>query len=140
VARVQAFWALNSLIPTLDLHHDVLYPGHIAFSADQNLMALEMTPGIIHLKQTRTGRTVATLENPFRDRSTWLAFTPGGTRLIAASRYAKTIQVWDLARIRAELKPLGLDWQWPEFPEPISGTSQSRTGRPGSGVPGVDER
>lgn len=115
------FWALDTLKPTLHLQHKVLYPGHAAFSPDQKLMALELTPGNIELKECSTGRTVASLENPFRDRSTWLAFTPGGSQLIVASRYAETLQIWDLAKIRAELKRLGLDWKWPEFPTAITG-------------------
>jgi len=43
-------------------------------------MALEMAPGIIHLKEAATGRTVARLEDPHGDRATWQAFTPDGTR------------------------------------------------------------
>lgn len=80
------------------------------------MMALEISPGVIHLKEVPTGQTIAKLENPFRERSTWMAFNADGTKLIVASRYAKTIHVWDLARIRAGLKPMGLDWRWPEFP------------------------
>src|SRR5205814_10356138 len=91
-----SFWSLETVKPTLHLQHNVLYPGRVAFSPDQKLMAMEMAAGTIDLKESVTGRTIAKLENPFRDRSTWLAFTPGGTQLIAASRYAKTIQVWDL--------------------------------------------
>ncbi|HTL15641.1 MAG TPA: hypothetical protein VL793_00310, partial [Patescibacteria group bacterium] len=81
------------------------------------MMAVEISPGIIHLKEIASGRTIAKLENPFRERSTWLAFSSDGTQLIVAARYAKTIHVWDLARIRAGLKTLGLDWHWPDFPD-----------------------
>ena len=109
------FWDLDTLKPRLTLSHDVFYPGHPAFSFDQKMMAMEISPGIIHLKEVATGRTVAKLENPFRERSTWMAFSSDATQLIVASRYAKTIRVWDLARIRAGLRSLGLDWQWPEF-------------------------
>lgn len=127
------FWALDTLTPTLHLPHDVLYPGHLAFSPDLKLVAAEMTPGIIHLL-SRTGRTVAKLENPFRDRSTWMAFTADGTQLITASRYAKTIQAWDLAKIRGELKTLGLDWDWPEFTAAMPGAAQPHATHPGPGV------
>ena len=110
------FWDLETLKPRLTLSHDVFYPSHPAFSPDQKMMAMEISPGIIHLKEVATGKKIAQLENPFRERATWMAFHPDGTKLIVASRYAKTVLVWDLAKIRAGLKPLGLDWQWPEFP------------------------
>jgi len=109
------FWDLETLKPRLIFNHEVLYPSHPAFSSDQKLMAMEMSPGILELKEVATGHTIAKLENPFRDRSTWIAFNSGGTQLIVASRYSRTIHLWDLAKLRAGLKPMGLDWQWPEF-------------------------
>ena len=47
-----------------------------------------------------------------------MRFTPDGTELVTASFYAKAIHVWDLRRIRARLKAMCLDWDWPEFPAP----------------------
>jgi len=93
-----------------------LYPGHVAFSPDQKLMALDMAPGVIQLKDVATGGTVAKLEDPFRDRATWMAFTPSGTELVVAARYANVIHIWNLRAIRSQLKTMGLDWDWPEFP------------------------
>jgi hypothetical protein len=87
----------------------------VAFSPDGKLMALEMAPAVIHLKETATGRTVARLEDPHGDRIGWLGFTPDGTRLVTAAWYAKAIHVWDLRAIRARLKSMDLDWEWPEF-------------------------
>jgi hypothetical protein len=78
-------------------------------------MALEMEPGVIHLAEIATDATIARLENPSRDRATWIDFNADGTQLIVAARYSKTVHVWDLARVRAGLKPLRLDWEWPEF-------------------------
>ena len=103
--------------PIRRLGRDVaLYPGHVAFSPDGRLMALEMAPAVIHLKEVATGRTVAKLEDPHGDRAAWLGFTPDGTQLVVAARYAKAIHVWDLRAIRERLKEMGLDWDWPEFP------------------------
>jgi hypothetical protein len=93
-----------------------LYSGHIAFTADGKLMALEMTPGFIHLKEVKTGRTVAKLEDPHGDLSTWMGFTPDGTQLVVVARYAGAIHRWDLRAIRERLKTMNLDWDWPEFP------------------------
>ena len=92
-----------------------LYPGNVAFSPDGKLMAMEMAPAVIHLKEVSTGRTVAQLEDPFGDRSNMISFTHDGTKLVVLSTYASAIHVWDLRAIRSRLKPMGLDWNWPEF-------------------------
>jgi hypothetical protein len=93
------------------------YAGVIAFSADQKMMAMEMSPAVIELKEVSTGRTIAKLEDPFADRSTWVTFSPDGTRLIAVvAGYADAIHIWDLHAIRVRLKAMGLDWEWPEYP------------------------
>jgi WD40 repeat protein len=96
------------------------YPGWVAFTSDGQLMALELAPGVIHLKEVATGRTVAKLEDPHGDQAGWLGFTPDGTKLVTVARYTCAIHVWDLASIRRELKAIGLDWDWPEFPQRIS--------------------
>jgi hypothetical protein len=59
---------------------------------------------------------VAQLEDPFGDLSNALYFTRDGTKLVVVSSYAAAIHVWDLRAVRAGLKPMGLDWDWPEFP------------------------
>ena len=46
-----------------------LHPGHVAFSPDGKLMALEMAPAVIHLIDAATFRTIAKLEDPHGDRS-----------------------------------------------------------------------
>jgi WD40 repeat protein len=111
-----SFWDVETQQPVLRLPRNVTpYPGHVAFSPDGRLMALEMAPAVIHLKEVATGRTVAKLEDPHRDRATWQGFTPDGTRLVVVARYAGAIHVWDLQAIRRRLKEMGLDWDWPEF-------------------------
>jgi tetratricopeptide (TPR) repeat protein len=37
--------------------------------------------------------------------------------LIATCSGYKALYVWDLRRLRAQLKEMDLDWDWPEFPE-----------------------
>jgi WD40 repeat protein len=118
------FHNLNSLEVSRRLPREIgLYPGHVAFTADGKLMALEMAPGVIHLKETISGRTVSRLEDPQGDHSTWMTFTPDGTQLIVVARYAGAIHRWDLRAIRARLKTMSLDWDWPEFSEPPVQTS-----------------
>jgi WD40 repeat protein len=91
------------------------YPGHVAFSPDGRLMALEMAPGVLHLQEVASGRTVARLEDPHGDRAAWQGFTPDGTQLVVLAAYARAIHVWDLRAIRRRLKDMHLDWDWAEF-------------------------
>jgi serine/threonine protein kinase/WD40 repeat protein len=110
------FWDIETLQAIRRLEVDVaLYPGFVAFSPDGKLMAMEMAPAVIHLKEVATGRTVARLEDPRGDRSEWLGFTPDGTQLVVVARYAKAIHVWNLRAIRERLKAINLDWEWEEF-------------------------
>jgi WD40 repeat protein len=112
-----SFWDVETLQRIRRLRRDVTqYPGWVGFSPDGRLMALEMAPGVLHLKDVTTGRTVARLEDPHGDRATWQGFTPDGTRLVVITSYDGAIHVWDLRAIRARLKEMGLDWDWPELP------------------------
>ena len=125
------FHDLNTLKESRRLPRDLgLYPGYVAFTADGKLMALEMAPGIIHLKDIGSGRTVARLEDPQGDLSTWMGFTPDGTQLVVAARYAGAIHRWDLRAIRSRLKEMNLDWDWPEFPSTAAETLLSKKKQP----------
>jgi len=86
------------------------YPGVIAFSTDGQLMAVELSSAIISLMDVESGESLAKLEDPYRDRPTWMNFTPDGSRLVAVSNYSKNVHVWDLSSIRKKLRALGLDW------------------------------
>jgi eukaryotic-like serine/threonine-protein kinase len=112
-----SFWDIGTLQSILRLPRDAAqFPGHVSFSPDGKLMALEMAPAIIHLKEVATGRTVAKLEDPHGNRATWQGFTPDGTQLVVVSSYSSAIHIWDLRAIRTRLKEMKLDWDWPEFP------------------------
>jgi tetratricopeptide (TPR) repeat protein len=127
-----SFWDVETRQLLRRLRRDApQYPGYVAFSPDGKLLALEMAPGIVHLKEVATGRTVARLEDPHGDRTTWMAFTPDGTRLVTVAVYARAVHVWDLRAIRARLKTMGLDWEWPAF----SAGEDGDTGRPRHGAP-----
>jgi eukaryotic-like serine/threonine-protein kinase len=131
-AREFTFYDLSSLEVSRRMSREMgLYPGHVAFTADGKLMALEMAPGLIHLKEITSGRTVAKLEDPHGEVSTWMSFTPDATQLVVAARYAGAIHRWDLRAIRARLKTMNLDWDWPEFSAPLPvETSFSKNHRP----------
>jgi hypothetical protein len=111
-----SFWDVGTLQLIRRLPRDIaLSSGHVAFSRDGRLMALEMAPGVIHLKEVAGGRTVATFEDPHGDRASWQGFTPDGTQLVVVSNHATAVHVWDLRAIRKRLKEMGLDWDWPEL-------------------------
>jgi WD40 repeat protein len=129
--REFTFHDLKTLEVSRRLPRDIgLYPGHVAFTSDGTLMALEMAPGLIHLKELTSGRTVAQLEDPQGDLSTWMSFTPDGTQLVVAASYAGAIHRWDLRSLRARLKTMNLDWDWPEFPAPPVATLLAKRDRP----------
>jgi serine/threonine protein kinase/WD40 repeat protein/tetratricopeptide (TPR) repeat protein len=111
-----SFHDVGTLKEVRRVRRDVaLYPGHVAFSPDGGLMAFEMAPGVIHLKDAASDRTVARLEDPYGDRAGWMGFTRDGTQLVVTAPYARAVHVWDLRAIRVRLKGMGLDWDWPEF-------------------------
>jgi WD40 repeat protein len=98
------------------------YPGYVAFSPDSTIIALEMAPGIIHLKEMATEKTIAKLEDPNGERGGWMGFTPDGTKLVVSTAYAHSVHIWDLRLIRQQLANIGLDWDAPQFlPETPSG-------------------
>jgi WD40 repeat protein len=90
--------------------------GHAAFSPDSRLTAICDVFNLIRLVETSTGREVARLTGPEPMWYVPACFTPDGTRLIAISSGNTAIYVWDLRLIRQQLKELGLDWDWDEFP------------------------
>jgi WD40 repeat protein len=111
-----SFWDVETLQLVRRLPRDLTpFPGQVAFSPDGQLMAMEMAPAVLHLKEASTGRTVARLEDPNGDRANWLGFTPDGTQLVVVSKHATAIHIWDLRAIRARLKEMNLDWDWPAF-------------------------
>jgi WD40 repeat protein len=111
-----SFWDVATREPIRRLPREgTPYPGHVAFSPDGRLMALEMAPAVLHFMEVTTGRTLARIEDPNGDRASWQGFTPDGTRLVV-SGYARAIHVWDLRAIRTRLKDMNLDWDSPEFP------------------------
>jgi tetratricopeptide (TPR) repeat protein len=64
---------------------------------------------------------VARLEDPHGDRAGCPGFTPDGTRLVVVAGFSGAIHVWDLRAIRARLREMDLDWDWPEFPPAAAG-------------------
>ena len=108
VASWELVWRLPWEIPS--------YPGWVAFAPDRGLLALELSPAVIHLIDAATGRTVAKLEkDPRSDRAQWLGFTADGKKLVAISTYSRAVHVWDLCEIRRQLAAIDLDWESPLY-------------------------
>jgi serine/threonine protein kinase/WD40 repeat protein len=84
------------------------------FAADSRLMAVLPASGVSRLVDRATGRELARLEDPELLQYQWCCFTPNGDKLIGLS--GKGILVWDLRLLRQHLKPMGLDWEYPDFP------------------------
>lgn len=87
-----------------------------AFGPDSRLLAIGDVFGVIRLVETATGREMARLTGPELIGYQPVCFTGDGTRLIASGAAATPLCVWDLRSIREQLKEMGLDWEWPEFP------------------------
>jgi WD40 repeat protein/tRNA A-37 threonylcarbamoyl transferase component Bud32 len=97
-------------------HEPIPCPGFCAFSPDGRLLATERGDGAIRLEEVAGGKELAVLENPFQGRSVNLCFSPDGTLLTAVNHDHPMIHVWDLRKIRTQLRSLGLDWEAPPYP------------------------
>jgi serine/threonine protein kinase/WD40 repeat protein len=83
------------------------------FAPDSRMMALQPTTGLVRLVDWTTGQELARLEAPDLEMTASPVFTPDRSKLIGLG---DGICVWDLRLIRQSLKPMGLDWGYPEFP------------------------
>ncbi|MEJ7639402.1 MAG: protein kinase, partial [Singulisphaera sp.] len=120
------FWDVASWQPARRLPWEIQsYTGWVAFSPVRKLLALELSPAVIHLIDSATGRTLAKLEDPRSDRAQWLGFTPDGAQLVAIATYSRAIHVWDLRAIRRHLAAMDLDWGSPPYP-PAPGADARR--------------
>jgi tetratricopeptide (TPR) repeat protein len=84
------------------------FPGWVAFSPNGRLVALEISPAVVHLIDVASGRTLARLQDPDADRARWLGITADGSKLVVIAGYSKAIHVWDLRTIGRDLVDMGL--------------------------------
>jgi tetratricopeptide (TPR) repeat protein len=111
------FWNVGTweLGRRIDQERGGIASGAPAFSTDGRLMALGIALDQVLLADSATGRELARLTTLQPVTPTPLVFSPDGTKLVAATRQ-KTALLWDLRRIRAQLAPMGLDWDAPPYP------------------------
>ena len=84
------------------------YPGWVAYSPDRRLVALEISPAVVHIIDTATGATCARLEDPDSGRARWIGFTSDGGRLVTVTPFSRAVHVWDLRAIARRLAMVGL--------------------------------
>jgi tetratricopeptide (TPR) repeat protein len=78
-------------------------------------MALSVLPEKVRLAESSTCRAIAHFSTLQPLEALALAFSPDGTKLIASTN-RKTTLMWDLRRIRQQLREMDLDWDQPPFP------------------------
>jgi eukaryotic-like serine/threonine-protein kinase len=91
----------------------------LAFSPDAITLAITREPSVIQLVLAETGEVLANLEAPRASNISFLRFSPDGGQLFALE-LDQQVQVWDLRRLRAELRDLNLDWNSPLIPAAVT--------------------
>jgi WD40 repeat protein/tetratricopeptide (TPR) repeat protein len=107
------FWQVGSWRRTLVVPIPNLPVGKPpVFSPDGRIVALTIAPHQIRLADPETGNAIAHLSTSQPAAPTPLSFNTDGTRLIAATDQG-TALLWDLKRIRVQLRRMDLDWNQP---------------------------
>ena len=86
------------------------------FSRDGMTAAVATARGDVSLIEAVTGRVLLTLRDPGREDSVRgeILLVPDGSKLLLS--HPDGLEVWDLARVRADLASQGLDWDAPPLP------------------------
>jgi signal transduction histidine kinase len=100
-----------------------------AFSPDGRLLAILKGLHDIELLEPRTGQTLAVLEAPGAAPLSALRFMPDGNSLVVLE-WSRSLQIWDLRAIHAELGILGLDWESSDHSSKLAGPTQHTNGLP----------
>jgi WD40 repeat protein len=108
-------WEVGSWERAREIRAEESSHGPAAFTRDGKLLALALSRSVVQLCDPATGQLWARFELPDGDWIRWLAFGPDGSRLVVAVEEG-VVRVWDLRRVRAQLRALGLDWDLPPYP------------------------
>jgi eukaryotic-like serine/threonine-protein kinase len=85
-----------------------------AFTQDGGLLALCDKPGVVLLVEPGTGREVAKLTAPVSTRIWPKCFTPDGSKLIVLGTDTRSLHIFNLQLINAQLRDLDLSFDAPE--------------------------
>ena len=106
-------------VGTWEKVHEYAFTYGLGFSPDGQLLAIGDEAGAIRLVETETNREVARLPGPDPVKYESIFFSDDGAKLWARDAAGSRVYVWDLRKMRSQLKALHLDWDWPQFsPDP----------------------
>jgi serine/threonine protein kinase/WD40 repeat protein len=94
-----------------------LFNNGAAFSPDGRLLALTMSLSAVRLCDPATGDALTTLQAPHVTSVSLVGFSPDGASLVVSAQSGE-VGVWDLRRVRQQLKEIGLDWDLPAYARP----------------------
>lgn len=81
----------------------------VAFSPDARVLAKAMPTGEVSLRRVPSGEEIATLIPPSSSGWQQIIFTSDGRKLLLLQATGR-FHEWDLARLKAELRSMGLGW------------------------------
>ena len=85
--------------------------GVFAISSDSQFVAVTEPSGKIRLNRIANGETIARFDAPGQDYLIDLAFSPDGRHLLGMNTERTRHHVWDLWKLRQQLRELKLDWE-----------------------------
>ncbi len=97
--------------------------GLAAFAADGNTLAFDSDRRFVRLLDAATGEPLAAFMGPHAQTAHTLRYT-AADGFLAIGTANNLVEVWNLWRIREQLRPLGLDWSPSEPPasDPVNGS------------------
>jgi WD40 repeat protein/tetratricopeptide (TPR) repeat protein len=119
-SREFRLWRTGSWEPGLRIPRatESTLPGFAAFAPGSSLLAITHSLRTVKLIDLNTSREVATLAPPNCEMLANLCFSPDGTSLAVGDR-RRSVHVWNLRQIRAQLAAISLDWNAPSY-EPVA--------------------
>ena len=91
--------------------HDCEYPSGIAFAPSGDLVALELSWGVLHLLRTDSYETVSILKSPKRERLVRFRFIGENNNLFSFHSIAGEIHFWRINELNQRLNQMDLGWQ-----------------------------
>jgi hypothetical protein len=97
-------------------------PNHLGIAQDGSVVAVPYSQETVRLVRAESFAETATLTAPEPGLVVETDISPDGALLLATT--GPRLHLWDLRRLRQELKALGLDWDLPDYPPAPPRSSQ----------------